>query len=99
MSIGTHCSLSECHQIDFLPFCCDACDRVFCLEHRTYSAHSCPKAGSKDASIIICPLCAKGIKLSLQQDPNAAFEQHTLQVMHCYCCKKGLCRLQAQFVV
>jgi hypothetical protein len=32
--------------VDFLPFTCDCCSNVFCLEHRSYDAHRCPKAGA-----------------------------------------------------
>ncbi|KAM4606754.1 AN1-type zinc finger protein 1 isoform 2-T2 [Polymixia lowei] len=28
---------------DFLPFVCDFCSGVFCLEHRTTESHSCPE--------------------------------------------------------
>ena len=41
-----HCRRSDCNQVDFLPFECDCCHNVFCLEHRTYQAHSCPTAGT-----------------------------------------------------
>lgn len=80
LSLGTHCALPDCYQIDFLPFNCDCCNRIFCLAHRTYAAHSCPTAGSKDCSIIVCPICAKAVRLGTGQDPNLAFEEHTLQV-------------------
>ncbi|BDA42411.1 Zinc finger AN1 and C2H2 domain-containing stress-stress-associated protein [Coccomyxa sp. Obi] len=77
MSLGDHCEVEECKQIDFLPFKCDACEKVFCLAHRKYSAHSCKKAGEKETQTIICPLCAKAIKLLPDQDANAAFERHS----------------------
>ena len=28
MSLGDHCEVPECNQIDFLPFQCDACHQV-----------------------------------------------------------------------
>ena len=28
MSLGDHCEVEECKQIDFLPFKCDACEKV-----------------------------------------------------------------------
>lgn len=76
MSIGQHCAVPHCGQVDFLPFKCDCCNQTFCLEHRTYEAHQCPKAGCKQTEIIVCPLCASAIKLKPGQDPNAAFELH-----------------------
>lgn len=108
MSLGDHCEFEECKQIDFLPFKCDACEKVrpslpavhrpvvytlglrgnngmfaeqvFCLAHRKYSSHSCKKAGEKETQTIICPLCAKAIKLLPDQDANAAFERHSQEV-------------------
>lgn len=77
MGLGQHCSVPDCQQIDFLPFTCDCCTNVFCLDHRTYTAHKCPKAGNKQTEVIVCPMCAKAIKLTVGQDPNLAFEAHT----------------------
>ncbi|KAF2098487.1 AN1-type zinc finger protein 1 [Rhizodiscina lignyota] len=44
-SIGAHCQMAFCHQLDFLPFRCESCKGTFCLDHRTETAHSCAKAG------------------------------------------------------
>ncbi|XP_051910920.1 AN1-type zinc finger protein 1 [Hippocampus zosterae] len=41
LDIGKHCQIDSCHQQDFLPFVCDSCDGVYCLEHRSREAHSC----------------------------------------------------------
>ncbi|KAJ9531574.1 hypothetical protein QJQ45_014961 [Haematococcus lacustris] len=76
MAIGEHCSVPECGQRDFLPFKCDCCSRVFCLQHRTYSNHACEKAGEKQLELIVCPLCAKSVRLN-GRDANIAFEEHT----------------------
>jgi hypothetical protein len=35
---------------------CDCCKEVFCLDHRTYSAHACPASGSKQFEVFVCPL-------------------------------------------
>ncbi|CAL5219611.1 g1481 [Coccomyxa viridis] len=35
------------------------------------------KAAGKDSTTLVCPLCAKAVKLIPGQDPNAAFEAHT----------------------
>ncbi|KAG2453069.1 hypothetical protein HYH02_002402 [Chlamydomonas schloesseri] len=77
LSIGEHCSVSHCGQVDFLPFKCDCCNRVFCLEHRSYAAHACPSSGSKESTVIVCPICAKSVRMTPGTDPNALFEQHT----------------------
>ena len=44
-SIGAHCHYTYCNQLDFLPFRCESCKHTYCLDHRTETAHSCPKAG------------------------------------------------------
>lgn len=79
LSVGQHCSFPDCQQNDFLPFKCDCCNRVFCLEHRTYQKHACLKSGSRETNTIVCPICAKAIKLSAADDPNTVFERHTRQ--------------------
>ncbi|XP_068160371.1 AN1-type zinc finger protein 1 [Antennarius striatus] len=43
LDIGKHCQIDSCNQKDFLPFACDYCSGVFCLEHRSRVAHSCPE--------------------------------------------------------
>ncbi|KAF2275730.1 uncharacterized protein EI97DRAFT_434140 [Westerdykella ornata] len=44
-AIGAHCQLEYCHVLDFLPFKCQSCGGTFCLDHRTETAHKCPKEG------------------------------------------------------
>ncbi|KAK0266285.1 hypothetical protein LTS09_000236 [Friedmanniomyces endolithicus] len=44
-AIGSHCQMPFCRQLDFLPFRCESCKGNFCLDHRTESSHTCPKAG------------------------------------------------------
>eukprot|EP00271_Cylindrocystis_brebissonii_P001238 TRINITY_DN11566_c0_g1_i1.p1 TRINITY_DN11566_c0_g1~~TRINITY_DN11566_c0_g1_i1.p1 ORF type:complete len:369 (+),score=51.24 TRINITY_DN11566_c0_g1_i1:523-1629(+) len=75
-NLGRHCSVDVCQLIDFLPFKCDKCSQVFCLDHRSYTTHSCPKARSTDATAIICPICAKTIRLVGAEDANAAWNRH-----------------------
>lgn len=43
IDIGKHCQIDSCSQKDFLPFACDLCRGVFCLEHRSREAHSCSR--------------------------------------------------------
>ncbi|KAF1787911.1 Zinc finger, C2H2 [Phytophthora cactorum] len=76
MDIGAHCSVPACHQQDFLPFTCDCCSGVFCLEHRTYDSHECPKAGSNDRRVVQCPVCKQMIRWTAEQDVNAVWEEH-----------------------
>ncbi|CAI5742088.1 unnamed protein product [Peronospora destructor] len=76
MDLGAHCSVPACHQQDFLPFTCDCCSNVFCLKHRSYGAHQCPKAGSHDRRVVQCPVCKQMIRWTAEQDVNAVWEQH-----------------------
>ncbi|GMH18712.1 hypothetical protein Nepgr_020553 [Nepenthes gracilis] len=75
-NLGKHCSVDDCKLLDFLPFTCDACRRVFCLEHRSYTQHNCPRANGQDVTVVICPLCAQGVRLIPEQDPNISWEVH-----------------------
>ncbi|OQR90874.1 hypothetical protein THRCLA_09176 [Thraustotheca clavata] len=76
MDIGKHCSKPGCNQQDFLPFECDCCHGVFCLEHRTYEDHECVHAGAKDSRAITCPLCRGTIPLTGNMDVNIVWENH-----------------------
>ncbi|KAK7336565.1 hypothetical protein VNO77_17110 [Canavalia gladiata] len=74
--LGKHCSVSDCRQLDFLPFTCDRCNQVHCLEHRSYTEHQCKKPNKQDVTVVICPLCAQGVRLIPDQDPNITWENH-----------------------
>ena len=39
--IGQHCSISTCNQLDFLPFTCRYCNKVFCRHHKDITSHQC----------------------------------------------------------
>ncbi|XP_057353916.1 AN1-type zinc finger protein 1 isoform X3 [Manis pentadactyla] len=43
LDVGQHCQVEHCRQRDFLPFVCDGCSGIFCLEHRSRESHSCPE--------------------------------------------------------
>ncbi|KAK4432126.1 Zinc finger AN1 and C2H2 domain-containing stress-associated protein 13 [Sesamum alatum] len=75
-NLGKHCSVDDCRQIDFLPFSCDCCRQIYCLEHRSYSRHQCAKANECDVTVVICPLCAKGVRLIPEEDANITWESH-----------------------
>ncbi|CAO2831728.1 unnamed protein product [Amaranthus hypochondriacus] len=75
-NLGKHCSVDDCKQIDFLPFTCDRCSQVLCLEHRSYKQHRCPHADHQGVTVVICPLCAKAVRLIPDEDPNITWESH-----------------------
>ncbi|GFN93040.1 An1-type Zinc finger protein 1-like [Plakobranchus ocellatus] len=39
--IGQNCDAENCNQLDFLPFKCDHCGKVFCLQHKFCDDHKC----------------------------------------------------------
>ena len=73
---GKHCAVDLCRQNDFLPFTCDQCHEVFCINHFRYGDHSCPHAAGLDNRVLLCPLCQKAIRLVAGEDPNATWERH-----------------------
>ncbi|XP_053103168.1 AN1-type zinc finger protein 1 isoform X4 [Hemicordylus capensis] len=51
LEIGQHCGIEQCRQLDFLPFVCDGCSGVFCLEHRSRTAHDCSEVNLKTEEV------------------------------------------------
>ncbi|XP_077208147.1 AN1-type zinc finger protein 1 [Paroedura picta] len=51
LEIGRHCAVEGCRQLDFLPFVCDGCSQVFCLQHRSRSAHGCSEVNLKSEEV------------------------------------------------
>nr|CAI5835283.1 unnamed protein product [Callosobruchus analis] len=74
--LGKHCSRSDCNKLDFLPIKCDACAMLFCDEHFSYSAHSCPKAYKKNNQVPVCPLCNKPIPVGKDLHPDFVVGAH-----------------------
>ncbi|XP_044513861.1 AN1-type zinc finger protein 1 isoform X1 [Gracilinanus agilis] len=48
LDIGQHCQVEHCRQKDFLPFVCDGCSGIFCLEHRSRESHGCSEVNIKN---------------------------------------------------
>ncbi|XP_032239093.1 AN1-type zinc finger protein 2A isoform X2 [Nematostella vectensis] len=78
LSLGRHCSVEWCKQLDFLPFKCSHCKQEFCLEHRLPDEHACREFERADAQVPVCPLCNKKIKKSFGDDLNTQVERHLL---------------------
>ncbi|KAK2527923.1 Zfand1 [Columba guinea] len=51
LELGQHCGVPECRQLDFLPFVCDGCSGVFCLQHRSRDAHGCSEVNIRNSSV------------------------------------------------
>jgi len=74
--LGKHCTVQSCKLLDFLPFRCDACKKIFCLDHRHYLSHACPMADTKDTVVPSCPLCGQMIRVYKGEDIDAKMESH-----------------------
>ena len=94
---GAHCSLETCKEKDFLPFTCDICKRVFCLDHRTYTSHQCPFR-KPEVSAIVCPVCQKSLRVGDGDEANRVWSLHAERE-----CKPGssipICPTKVSFVV
>ncbi|KAG5081981.1 hypothetical protein JHK84_052019 [Glycine max] len=96
--LGKHCQHRDCNQLDFLPFTCDGCQQshgnnanmaamqcqVFCLEHRSYKSHSCPKSDHNSRKVVVCEACSMSIETTgnVGQDKEAILQKHL---------KSGIC--------
>ncbi|KDP45412.1 hypothetical protein JCGZ_09661 [Jatropha curcas] len=76
--LGRHCQHSECNQLDFLPFRCHGCQKVFCLEHRAYKSHDCPKSNHNSRKVVVCDVCSTSIETTGQngEDEKLILEKH-----------------------
>ena len=58
-------------QIDFLPFPCSGCGKVYCLQHRV-----CPECSeASKQSVVVCPLCAQAVVARPGEDVELAFDR------------------------
>ncbi|PON47476.1 Zinc finger transcription factor [Parasponia andersonii] len=74
--LGRHCQNSDCNQLDFLPFKCDGCNKVFCLEHRSYKSHDCPKSDHNSRKVLVCETCSAAIETITGLDDKLLLERH-----------------------
>ncbi|CAM4500193.1 unnamed protein product [Lepidochelys olivacea] len=51
LAVGQHCGVEHCGQLDFLPFVCDGCSGVFCLQHRSRDSHGCSEVNIRSESM------------------------------------------------
>nr|SVE74351.1 EOG090X0APF [Daphnia barbata] len=74
--LGKHCAEKTCHQLDFLPMKCDACEETFCKEHIRYDLHKCQSAYKKDVQVPVCPLCSQPVPWKRGEAPDIAVGDH-----------------------
>ncbi|CAN4089924.1 unnamed protein product [Withania somnifera] len=73
-NLGKHCSVVDCKQIDFLPFTCDCCYKI--PPPALLLPFICPTTNKNNVTVVICSLCAKGVRLNPDEDPNITWESH-----------------------
>ncbi|KAF8031790.1 hypothetical protein BT93_D0875 [Corymbia citriodora subsp. variegata] len=73
--LGRHCQNPDCNLLDFLPFTCDGCRKVFCLEHRSHKAHGCPEPDRLSRRVVVCDACSTAIETT-GEDERAALARH-----------------------
>jgi len=66
----------SCHQLDFLPMKCDACEQVFCKDHVRYELHQCESQYKKDIQVPVCPLCSQPVPWKRGDPPDLAVGDH-----------------------
>ncbi|KAL5480125.1 hypothetical protein EMCRGX_G023747 [Ephydatia muelleri] len=76
MDIGKHCSVTSCKRLDFLPFICEKCEGVFCVEHRREREHGCLNEDAGDVRVPVCPLCQKMLLKRIHTSANDTVEEH-----------------------
>ncbi|GAU50583.1 hypothetical protein TSUD_283140 [Trifolium subterraneum] len=68
--LGKHCQHLDCHQLDFLPFTCDGCKQVFCVEHRSYKSHECQKQDHNSRKVVVCEECSMSMEITNNTGEN-----------------------------
>ena len=88
LDIGQHCSHATCQQLDFLPFKCDRCLKVFCKEHRSPDSHSCTEC-NVPAKPPPGQAASRG-PLSYECSLSGCSNRELLDII-CEACKKRFC--------
>mmetsp|Transcript_29428 Transcript_29428/g.40674 ORF Transcript_29428/g.40674 Transcript_29428/m.40674 type:complete len:147 (+) Transcript_29428:82-522(+) len=109
-NLGGHCAVSDCSQLDFLPFTCNACKEKFCLDHRGYEAHKCEKGRAKSNEAFFCPECNESINVGFDGDrdeklakhfatecPSSGFQKKVEENPKKKCCVVRNCGVKASF--
>ncbi|KAL9936758.1 hypothetical protein V8E36_003993 [Tilletia maclaganii] len=83
MEHGTHCHLSDCNRLDFLPVRCPLCSEEFCFQHHLPKAHNCqaPGASEPKEDTFVDPAARKAASTSARTPcPVPGCKRLTLQV-------------------
>ncbi|XP_076043325.1 AN1-type zinc finger protein 2B-like isoform X2 [Oratosquilla oratoria] len=61
---------------NFLPITCNLCNKIFCIDHHKYEAHSCSESYRLDVQVPVCPLCNQPVSSRRDQPPDLAVNEH-----------------------
>ena len=91
--IGHHCSISHCHQKDFLPFKCKDCNKYFCNEHFKSTEHICIKNKNYEINkVVLCPMCHGSIRVIEGEDINITYQRHVCNKTKIHKCPVKGCK-------
>ncbi|PFH35951.1 AN1 family Zinc finger domain-containing protein [Besnoitia besnoiti] len=73
---GDVCSEPLCGMRDFLPFNCNKCGSVFCVDHFVPERHNCPRVRSGDRRVYVCPTCLEAVPMANEEAEASAAQRH-----------------------
>jgi len=76
-NLGSHCEFESCNQRDFLPFSCNACQKTFCLSHRSYKDHECTAEHTLNKTVSVCSRCHESVPVPDGASSKEAVRQHS----------------------
>ncbi|WVZ22256.1 hypothetical protein V8G54_000800 [Vigna mungo] len=84
--LGEHCRHNDCHQLNFLPFTCQGCQNVFCLEHKSFKSHACKNSNHNNRKVVVCETCSMSIETTyyVEQEEETILEKHLKLGIECY---------------
>ncbi|PHJ23377.1 an1 family zinc finger domain-containing protein [Cystoisospora suis] len=76
---GDVCSEPLCGMRDFLPFNCNKCNKVFCVDHYAPDKHNCSRILAGDRRVYVCPTCLEAVPMRNEEVEEAAARRHRPQ--------------------
>ncbi|KAI7849346.1 hypothetical protein BDC45DRAFT_520999 [Circinella umbellata] len=76
--LGKQCTFEDCSQLDFLPYTCYHCKKIFCQDHFKLDDHRCPSLSDPqlDVRVPTCPICENPVPGPRTEDPNIRVNRH-----------------------